>query len=325
MSASYEILGIGAPIGDYILRVSDAFLRQLPGTKAGMQEIDLETLHRLIALSGQEPVIVAGGSGANTMKGLARLGHRVALAGKIGRDPIAQYAMDSFKAYGVKTLVTSTATPTSQVLCLVTPSGDRTFRSYMGASREFNSRDLTPDLFQGVRLVHIEGYAILNDNLLEAAMTLAQKAGAIISYDLGSHELVSSHRERILHVLEAFVDLLFCNRDEITALLGDDMEAGCDFVRERCEVAVILLGSDGCLVGSREARMHYPADQVNTVDTTGAGDLFASGFLHGYLNGHSLEECARFGAILGSSVIQVVGAEIPVERWEQIQRERLIT
>lgn len=315
----YDVLGIGAPICDYVIRVSDAFLRKIPGTKAGMQPVDLVTLQRLIALSGQQPTIVAGGSGANTIKGLARLGHRTALAGTIGTDEAAQYALASFKAYGVTTLFTQSEIPTSQVLCLVTPSGDRTFRSYMGASREFSPDDLTSTLFQGVKLVHVEGYTILYDHLLEEAMTLAQAAGAIISYDLGSHEIVASHRERILQVIDDFVDILFCNRDEVTALLEVDIEAGCRLLRQRCQVAVILLGGDGCLIGSENAQSYYPAYTANTVDTTGAGDLFASGFLHGYLKGSPLKECAHFGSVLGSSVIQVVGAEIPNERWEQIK------
>lgn len=286
-----------------------------------MQPVDLSTLQRLIAMSGQTPTILAGGSCANTIKGLGRLGHKVAMAGAIGNDAAAQCVLKSFQDAHVTTLFNESTLPTSQVLCLVSPSGERTFKSYMGASRTFSSRNLSPALFQNVRLVHFEGYTILQEQLLEDAMTLAQAAGATISYDLGSHNIVSLHRERILRIIQTFVDILFCNRDEIDALLRLDVDSACQFLRDYCERAVILLGKDGCLVGSGEETVRFPAFAVDTVDTTGAGDLFASGFLHGYLLGYPLRECARFGSLLGSSVIQVIGAELPKERWEQLRRQ----
>lgn len=322
--APYEILCIGAPICDYVLRVSDEYLDSVPGTKEGMQQIDRETLDRLIQGSGATPTLVAGGSGANTTKGLARLGHSTALWGCIGTDAAADYARKSLRAYGVTELLRTSTTPTTQVLCLVSPSGARTFRTYLGASREVSTADLHPTLFEGVKLVHIEGYAITYDGILERAMQLAKAAGATISYDVGSHDLVMAHQNRILGLLQQFVDVVFCNRDEISALLNQDPESGCARLLQLCKVAVVLLGKDGCIVGSGTGQRSWPAYEANILDTTGAGDLFASGFLHGRLMGASLEDCVRYGSLLGCSVIQVVGAEIPEPTWRRIREQGLI-
>lgn len=322
--APYEILCIGAPICDYVLRVSDEYLDSVPGTKEGMQRIDLATLHQLIQASGATPTRVAGGSGANTTKGLARLGHATALWGCIGTDAAAEYARKSLRAYGVTELLRTSTIPTTQVLCLVSPSGARTFRTYIGASREVSTADLHPALFEGVKLVHIEGYTITNHGILERAMQLAKAAGAMISYDIGSYELVMAQQNRILGFLQQFVDVVFCNRDEIAALLNQDPESGCARLRELCKIAIVLLGKNGCIVGSGTGQRSWPAYETKVLDTTGAGDLFASGFLHGLLIGSSLEDSARYGSVLGSSVIQAVGAEIPESTWKRIQEQDLI-
>lgn len=284
-----------------------------------MQEVDLETLHHLLERCQQKPLILAGGSGANTIKGLTRLGWQTALLGSIGNDAAGRTALSSLQEYGVRALFSPSDLPTTQVLCLVTPSGARTFRTYVGASRDLSTASVTPELFENVRLVHIEGYTIQYNGLVERVMQLAKAAGAMVSYDLGSHELVMAHQNRILGFLEHYVDVVFCNRDEIAALFNLDPEAGCARLRQLCKVAVVLLGKDGCIVGSGAGQRSWPAYRAKTVDTTGAGDLFAAGFLHGLLRSATLETCAQYGSLLGSSVIQVVGAEIPAETWDQLR------
>lgn len=319
MKAGYDVLAIGAPICDYVLQVSDSFLEAIPGLKNGMQMIDLETIRHLINASGGLPLPVAGGSGANTAKGLARLGHRIALLGKVGQDTEGSCSLASLQRHGVIPLINQTDIPTTQVLCLVEPNGSRTFRAFIGASKELTVDDLKPELFEGVRLVHIEGYTILYDGVLEKAMELAKRVGAKVSYDMGSHELVSLYRSRILNNLRECVDLLFCNRDELAALLQLAPDRGCAELVKLCDTVVILMGKNGCLVGRGVEQHFWPAYAANTVDTTGAGDLFASGFLHGYLQELPLKTCAHYGAILGSAVTEVVGAEIPEETWDSLK------
>lgn len=300
---SYEVLAVGAPICDTILPVNDAFLETIPGKKRGMQPIDLPTLQQLIALSEKTPLRVAGGSAANTIKGLGRLGHQVAFAGTVGRDEAGIFARARLVAAGVTPLLTQSDTPTSQVLCLVAPDRDRTFRSYNGAGGQFRSEDL-----RGIsaKHVHIEGYAITNHHVVEEVIQIARGMGATISYDLGSHELVETHLDRVVALVKD-IDIVFCNRDELAALDGAKLTA---------PLVVELMGSEGCEVNG----VRYPAYPAHLLDSTGAGDLFASGFLHGFLAGRIIQECAHYGAVLGAAVVEEFGAEIADARWPELTK-----
>lgn len=317
---NYEVLGIGSPFVDYIIAIDEDFLRHVPGNKGGMVVVDYRTFLAIITKSGAEPIIIAGGSGANTIKGLANFGHPCAIVGKIGSDDAARRFLESMKTLNVIPLFKKTETPTAQAVCLITPDGERTMRSFLGASQEMSQRDLDPNLFNGVKLVHIEGHSLHNEQLTQEAMKLAKNAGAKVSFDLGSFEVVDAHRQRIIDLLSRYVDIVFANRDEIRSLTRLDPDKGCSVLKDMCETAVILLGKEGCIVGSGYKQVNCPAFPVEPLDTTGAGDLFASGFLHGYLRNMPLEECARFGALAGAAVVQVQGVEIPSHGWEKIKK-----
>jgi sugar/nucleoside kinase (ribokinase family) len=317
--ARCEILGIGAPIIDYVVMTTDDFLAQLPGEKGGMVPIDYETLLSILKNCKSPPLAIAGGSGANTIKGLAHFGHHCGLIGKIGNDTAGEKFLESMRALKIKPYLCKATTPTAQVACLITPDGERTMRTFLGATQEMTAQDLDPKVFQGVKLVHIEGYSLLNGDLTETAMQYAKDSGAKVSYDLGSFEVVKGHRERILGLLSKYVDIIFGNKDEIQALFQLNPEKGCTALSQLCETAIVLLGKEGCIVGTKSGQVHCPAFVVDAVDTTGAGDLFASGFLHGYLHGVSPEECARYGALTAATVIQAHGVDIPVETWQEIK------
>lgn len=313
-----HVVGIGAPLCDYLLPVKRDFLSSVSGLKEGMERVDLETFYTLIAKSGQSPSVVAGGSCCNTLKGLAKLGWSTALLGSIGEDEIADIAVQSLRSYGVVPLLSQSASPTARVLCLIDPDGNRTFRSFFGASAELTETTFPSKKLGKPFLVHLEGYLILNGLLVECAMEAAVKSGARISYDLGSHELVAAHRTRLQALIERFVTVLFCNRDEMRALTGLGPEEGCAQMRRFCPLVVVLNGAQGCVVGDKNGQYVFPAHSVHPLDTTGAGDLFASGFLHGYLSEMPLRVCAELGLLLSSTVIQVLGAEISAEGWEEI-------
>ncbi|NGX42736.1 MAG: 2-dehydro-3-deoxygluconokinase [Chlamydiae bacterium] len=318
---NYEILGVGAPLLDHLLIVNEEYLNQISGEKYGMETIDYPEMIQIIEGSGTVPKQIAGGSCANAIKGLASLGRKCAMTGKIGRDAIGEKVLENLQDLGVTPLLHYSTTPTAHVTCLITPDGKRTCRSYLGASREMGPSDLQPEHFEGVRLVHIEGYTLLCNGLTQKAMQLAKEKGALVSFDLGSFEIVNDHKNLILVLLEKYVDVVFANEDEIYALTGHHPKEGCSAISTLCKIAVVMIGKDGCWIGHNNTPHQYPSLQVEAIDTTGAGDLFASGFLHGYLAGMPLDACARWGAITGSTVVQIVGAEIPPERWEQIKRE----
>lgn len=318
----HEVLGIGAPIVDYVIHVSEDFLANLPGTKAGMLTVDYETFLQILENTGKlSPELLLGGSSANTIRGLAYFGHQCAFLGRIGTDLAGEKFSKGLEALGVSSFLIPSRTPTSQVISLVSPDKERTMRAFLGASREMLAEDLTNTMFKGIKIVHFEGYNLLNLPLLHLAMEMAKESGAKISLDLGSHELVHQHRETIFDLLERYVDIVFANRLEVQELTGLTPEKGSDLLRDICSIVVVLLDKEGCLVARDTEVVKMPAHPIQElIDTTGAGDIFASGFLHGYLIGRSLEDCARYGVIAGAAIIQVHGVEMSPDAWKDLHR-----
>lgn len=171
-----------------------------------------------------------------------------------------------------------------------------------------------------MELVHIEGYMLRNPNFIKKAFHLAKSAGAVLSFDLSHPDIVEKHRELLLELIPVYVDLLFANEEEAHALTHLPPKSACETLKEICSVAVVKIGEKGCWVGSDTTLFHAPAITVHAVDTTGAGDLFAAGFIHGYIGGRSLETCAFFGNLLASAVVQTFGAEIPTNEWIQLKK-----
>ncbi len=315
----YDVLGIGGPILDLILSVPNEYLDFVPGAKGGMEPVDYPTLTRIIEESGVKPLIVTGGSTRNTLRGLVRFGEKCALLGMIGEDAMGSTYRRLLEEQGIHPLLLASSTPSAQVLSIVTPDGERTMRTFQGASIEIRGEDLKPHFFEGVKLVHLEGYTLFNDNLTASAMEMAQDAGAKVSFDLASFEIVRKFRPQILSLLDNYVDIIFANETECLELTGHPSEEkACDFLAEICEIGVVLMGERGCWVRKGVKKVHCPAYPVRPRDTTGAGDLFASGFLHAYFQGLSLEACGHYGAIAGRAVVQVMGAEVPHEGWQEI-------
>lgn len=208
--------------------------------------------------------------------------------------------------------------PSGRLACLITPDKNRSFFSSPGAGNAFCPADLNSLYFKEAKLVHLDGYSLRNSGLVEEAMKLAKAHGARISFDPGCFQLIREHKELILRLLEEYIDIFFANEDEIQELLNMPPDEGCKTLSRLVPIAVVLQGNRGCLVGSNEKVLSVPVRTVSVVDTTGAGDLFASGFLYGLLQGYSLAKCAQIGNLLGSSVIQHVGAEIPASNWPSI-------
>lgn len=320
-TSKYDVVGVGAAIVDRILHVSDEFLATVPGRKGGMEPIDKQQFDEILKRYGREPISAPGGSAANVLRGLSRLGLNCALISKIGHDPLADVFLRDLKAQNITPLFTHGKADTAQVLSLVTPDGQRTCRTYLGAAIEMHAHDLHAEDFQHTRLVHIEGYGLSYGDLVPQAMRLAKAAGAKISLDLASFEMVAHYRHLILDLLKNYVDIVFANDLEAKMLMDTDAKEACAAMAKLCPTAVVSLNKEGCWVAQRHELQHCPAYPVDAIDTTGAGDLFASGFLYGYLANKPLSTCAHYGALLGAAVVQVEGAEIPEERWKQLQQD----
>ena len=268
--------------------------------------IDAATFRRIIDQSKAAVTLCAGGSCANAIKGLSRLGHSCGLLGKVGNDEAGKSFSKTMREMGIVPSLIPGQTSTGQVIALVTPDGERTMRDFLGASQEMRPEDLHPGAFEGVKWVHIEGYMLFREGVAERAMQLAKEAGARVSFDLANYELVHQYKETIISLVSKYVDLLFANQVETYALTKRDPQRACALLNDLCEVAVVSMGIEGCWIPDGEKVLHCPAYPVKPVDSTGAGDLFAAGFLHGYLTGKPLPLCAHFGAKVAAEVVQVL-------------------
>jgi sugar/nucleoside kinase (ribokinase family) len=316
-----EILGIGSLLADRILKVDEDFLRQIGGEKGGMEHLPLEKIHQIIEFSGQTPTTTPGGSAANVIRGLGHFGRSCALLTKAGTDLITKELIADLSKQHIHTYIIPSSRPIGTVLSLVTPDGQRTMRTYLGASSHWQPQEIPFSAFESTRLVHMEGYLLLHSDVTEQAMAYAKKAGAHVSLDLSSFEVVVSHKEQIRDLLGKYVDVVIANEDEARLLTGSEPRESCNYLKNICSTAVITMGSRGCWIGHQGILSHYPAYPVNPIDTTGAGDLFTSGFLHGLLSGLPLEECAHIGAVAARSIVQVLGTALSEDQWHSVKQQ----
>lgn len=323
-SPSFELIGVGNPIMDLLAHVDDAFLRtHVAGDKGGMILVDHEDIAALVRKVGGEVAMMPGGSAANATLGAARLGLRTTYLGKIGGDPTAEAYLGNFTAAGGDGSRFKRATlPNGRCLSLVTPDGQRTLRTHLGAAMTLHPDEITAADFAGARHAHIEGYLLFNPALADKVVTTARAAGCTISIDLASFEVVNVARDWILGQLRQGVHVVFANEDEAGALFQrrDDYA---QFAREIAAyggIAAVKMGKDGAWI-ARGAELHRiaPVKAERVVDTTGAGDSWAAGFLYGHLRGASLPAAGAIGSILGCETVQHLGAAIPDVHWPRVR------
>ena len=321
---SFDLIGVGSPIMDVLAHVTDEFLTQhVAGAKGGMVLVDDADISSLLAKIGSNVAVTPGGSAANTTLGATRLGLTTTFLGKIGSDLTAQNYFANFTATGGDGSRFKRITlPNGRCLSLVTPDGQRTMRTHLGAAMTMSPDEVSPADFQGVRHAHIEGYLMFNPTLAQKVVDTARAAGCTLSIDLASFEVVGIAREWILSQLKLGVDILFANEDEIRALF--QKEAGYDsYARHLAAyggIAAVKMGKDGAWVarGSELYRIE-PVKAARVIDTTGAGDAWAAGFLYGHLRGQSLAAAGALGSLLGSETVQHLGATIPDAQWPRLR------
>lgn len=305
--ASAKVIGIGAAIIDYLVEVAPAFVEAHGGNLGGRQEIDLETFQTIVGQLPSPAKLVPGGSCYNTLRGLKAFGHDVDLLGAIGNDSLAEDFKTNLIERGIGSRLIEMDGSTARVISMITPDKQRTFRTLMGVSKQLTAQALH---IEEAHLLHIEGYALLNPSVVEVATTLAKDKGMSVSLDLAAFEIVLENSSRI-EALLPHLDIIFANEDEAFALTGLTGQECSEVLSQKGPTACILAGAEGVYVGKKGQSFHCPSEPVPVIDTTGAGDLFASGFLASTLRGESLEAAAQQGTRAAAAVIQVVGAEVP--------------
>lgn len=320
---SGKIFGVGAALMDILARVEDSFLLEQGSPKGGMTLISVDESEKLTKDCTSEQSIVAGGSACNTLVGISRLGGMSGFVGKIGDDHLGLEFKKSIEKNGVHAKLMCGSTATGRVVSLITPDAERTMFTYLGASGEMTPQDLKGSEFDECSIVHIEGYLAFNEPVFRAVLGLAKAAGAKISLDLASFEVVQIKEVLLREIIPDYIDILIANEDEAESYCGSDLsdEKILQILSQDVETAVLKLGSEGSYISSHGQKYRIEARSVNALDTTGAGDLWASGYLYGINKGWGQAKSAELGSIVAAEVVQVVGASIPDTAWGRISKE----
>jgi sugar/nucleoside kinase (ribokinase family) len=309
-----DVAGIGNAIVDVLAQADEALLAREGLAKGAMTLIDAQRAEQLYAAMGPARE-VSGGSAANTLVGVAQLGCRAAFIGKVRNDQLGGIFRHDIRAAGVAfdTPPTTAGAPTARCLILVTPDAQRTMNTYLGACVELGPDDVDPAVVQGAKVTYLEGYLFDRPDAKQAfvrAAELAHAAGRKVALSLSDPFCVGRHKAEFRALVEGHVDLLFANQVEAQALTDTgDVAAAAAALAGKTEVAVITMSAAGALVQGGPDRHMIEAHPVRQlVDTTGAGDLFAAGFLAGYVRGKSLADCGHLGALAAAEVISHYGA-----------------
>jgi sugar/nucleoside kinase (ribokinase family) len=311
----FDVLGIGNAIVDVIARADDDFLLSHGMHKGGMALIDEARAEAIYDAMG--PTIeVSGGSAANTIVGVANFGARAAFVGKVKNDALGHTFSHDIRAAGVtfETAHAQDGASTGRCYILVTPDGERTLNTFLGAARDLHPQDIDPEAIAAAAITYLEGYLWDPNNAKEAflkAAKIAHDAGRMIALTLSDSFCVDRWRDEFLVLIRSgTVDLLFANETELHALYQTaDFDTALGALRADARLAVVTRSEKGCVVVSREntqAVHAFPVERV--VDTTGAGDLFAAGFLFGLAREQTEEDAARLGALAAAEIIQHLGA-----------------
>jgi sugar/nucleoside kinase (ribokinase family) len=322
----YDVAAIGNAIVDIIGRCDDRFLAEHGAAKGSMRLVDDPTLKALYADMG--PAIeISGGSAANTAVGVASLGGRAAFIGKVADDEFGRIFAHDIRAAGVAFEGSPVAgrAPTSRSLILVTPDGERTMNTFLGISTELDHGELNRDVIAAASIVYLEGYLFDQPAAKAAfrdALAMAKSAGRAVALTLSDPFCVERHRAEFQDLIQSGIDLLFANEREAMALYeSPDFETAAQTLSTRVPLAVLTRSAQGSEIVADSTRIRVPAAPIAAVvDATGAGDLYAAGFLYGLARGLDLETCGRLGSLAAAEIISHVGAR-PAVRLADLARD----
>ena len=287
--------------------------------------VNSDEMNTIVARSSSRPSIVPGGSAANTIFGLAKLGIKTAFLGKTGQDDDGEFYIVRYSEMGgdISHFKKTASAHTGRCLSMVTPDSERTMRTDLGAAASMTAGDIENENFSDISHVHTEGYLLFNEPYLMKGLELSKRYSCTVSLDLSSFEVVNFAKQKLPGILREYVDIVLANEDEARSFSGsENPEEALNSLSALCSTAVVKLGKNGSLIRRDGVTVRVPANRVeNAVDTTGAGDLWASGFLFGMLNGQTVEDAGRHASLLGAEVVKIIGASIPENRWNEIRKK----
>jgi len=316
-----KILGIGNALLDVLLQLEDDNTLTETGIQKGamdlIEESQMRKIHR--AQAGLSRSEAPGGSVCNTMRAMACLGAKVGYIGKVGTDRIGDFYENAIRKAGVTPHIIRAEGISGCCTVLISPDGERSMATFLGPAATLSDNEITDEMLKPYDCLYIEGYLISNEALFFPILQRARKAGIKIALDLSNFNIVNGFKGLLSEIIPQYVHILFSNKDEAEAYTGLNVEQAVRKISEQVEISVVTIGKRGALVGSRDNVIAVSALERQAVDTTGAGDNFAAGFLYGLTKNATLEQAAQIGSLLAGHVIETIGPQIPDHRWCQIK------
>ena len=317
-----QILGIGNALVDVMTQIdNDQILEEFGLPKGSMTLVDkkksVEVKKSTIFFKRS---LASGGSAANTIYGLSMLHPGAGFIGSIGKDETGDFFENDMIKAGVRTVLIRRKTITGTAVALISPDSERTFATHLGAAVELGAADLRQEYFKPYNILYLEGYLINDRSLIVKACELAKENGMEVALDLASYNVVNAHKNDFIDIVDKYTDIIFANEEEARAFTGLDPEPALDKLSGYCNIAVVKTGKEGSMVKRGEEKIRINPLPVDCRDTTGAGDLYAAGFLYGYAKQLPLDKCGLIGSLLAGNVIENIGARIPDKKWPEIRK-----
>lgn len=328
MDKQYDVVGIGSPLLDIIVNADDETLKALDLEKGSMQLVSKEESERVLEyIKEHQKDIVSGGSVANTISGTSLVGNRAVLVGVIGDDEHGDVYEEQTKNDGVLSMLhRHNNHATGHAITFITPDGERTFATHLGAAAEIRSHHILDDEIKKGKSLHIEAYQLENPLTREAmieAMKSAQANGVKVSLDLSDPWLIERTGDLFRDVVDKYVDVVFANEDEAMKFSGLSEREAVHLIADMCETAVVKLGRKGSLIKSGGRLYEIDPHSIDVVNTNGAGDMYAAGVIHGIVNGLDFEETGKIASHLAALVVASPGARMDRRHYKDIEKYRI--
>lgn len=315
-----SVLGIGNALVDILTRIdNDNILNELGLPKGSMQLVDEKVSAKVAkTLERYDNTMAPGGSAANTIHGLAKSGVETGFIGFTGNDEAGKFFDNAMRSVGVKPIMFHGDVPSGIAQAIISLDGERTFATHLGAAVLLSENHLSLDIFRGWDYCYVEGYLIANRPLFKRAIELAKQAGCKVVLDLASYNVVEDNRDFLMELIPQ-IDIVFANEEEAKALTHSTPEETLEFFAKHCEIAVVKVGKKGSFIKRGSEVVKVDCNDVKVIDTTGAGDMYAAGFLAGIIKGYDLKKSGELGNCLAENVIQNLGAKLKEEQWQSIK------
>lgn len=317
-----RVIGFGNALTDFLVNLpSDDVLSEFNFLKGSMTLVDAELQRRVQESTADLPhTLSLGGSAGNTIRAMARMGVPVGYIGKVGRDSTGRFFEAALDNLSIAPYVAYGQNRSGRCLSLVSPDGERTMVTYLGAAIEMEEADITPEMFSGYDCLYVEGFQVQNHDVILHVVRTAKEAGLEIAIDLASYNVVMENLAFLRGLVEEYIDMVFANEQEAEAFTGETEPVNAlEAISKMCNLAIVKIGTRGALIKCGGEVVHVGImAAAERVDTTGAGDFYSAGFLAGLCQGLSLRQCGTIGAIAAGKVIEVVGTTFGEEAWNEI-------